>query len=421
MSKKPSKKNEPLLHYAPGSAERAVIQQKIKELKSAEMIIPMIINGKEVFTDTHIRISPPHEHAHTLGHFCEGKSTHVTEAIAAALHAKHSWASKSLEERAAVFLKAAELTATTYRAEINAATMLCQSKNVYQAEIDSACELIDFLRLNVSFAYDIEEIQPHSPEGVHNQMIYRPLEGFVFALTPFNFTAIAGNLPSAPALMGNTVVWKPAYAQIYSARIIMKILMEAGLPNGVINLIYTDGPTTGDIIFRHRQFAGLHFTGSTAVFKQISTTIYQNIDIYQNFPRIVGETGGKDFILAHEDCDVQALSIALVRGAFEYQGQKCSAASRAYIPKGIWPEVEKRVLKIVKEIKTGTVEDFSNFVNAVIDENAFNKIVAYIDAAKTTDDAIIIAGGTYDKSIGYFIQPTIIVTTNPSYKTLKEE
>jgi 1-pyrroline-5-carboxylate dehydrogenase len=421
MSKKPSKKNEPLLHYAPGSAERATIQQKIKELKSTEMIIPMIINGKEVFTDAHIRIAPPHEHAHTLGHFCEGNSTHVTQAIAAALHAKHSWASKSLEERATIFLKAAELTATTYRAEINAATMLCQSKNVYQAEIDSACELIDFLRLNVSFAYDIEEIQPHSPEGVHNQLIYRPLEGFVFALTPFNFTAIAGNLPSAPALMGNTVVWKPAYTQVYSARIIMKILMEAGLPNGVINLIYTDGPTTGDIIFQHRQFAGLHFTGSTAVFKQISTTIYQNIDIYQNFPRIVGETGGKDFVLAHADCDVQALSIALVRGAFEYQGQKCSAASRAYIPQSIWAEVQKRVLEIVNEIKTGTVEDFSNFVNAVIDETAFNKITAYIDAAKTADDAIIIAGGTYDKSIGYFIQPTIIVTTNSSYKTMKEE
>ena len=418
---KHSKHNEPLLHYAPGSKERAAIQQKIKELKSEEVIIPMIINGKEVFTDTHIRIAPPHEHAHTLGYFCEGKSLHVTEAIAAALHAKHSWASKSLEERATVFLKAADLIATTYRAEINAATMLGQSKNVYQAEIDSACELIDFLRLNAAFAYDIETIQPHSPEGVHNQMVYRPLEGFVFALTPFNFTAIAGNLPSAPALMGNTVVWKPAYTQIYSARIIMKILMEAGLPNGVINLIYTDGPTTGDIIFRHRSFAGLHFTGSTTVFKQISTTIYQNIDIYQNFPRIVGETGGKDFVLAHADCDVQALSIALVRGAFEYQGQKCSAASRAYIPQSIWPDVQERVLTILKEIKTGTVEDFSNFVNAVIDEIAFNKIIAYIDAAKTDADATIIAGGTYDKSIGYFIQPTIIVTTNPSYKTMKEE
>ena len=416
-----SKNNEPLLHYAPGSKERVAIQQKIKELKSSEVIIPMIINGKEIFTDKRIRIAPPHEHAHTLGHFCEGKSVHVTEAIAAALHAKHSWASKSLEERAAVFLKAADLTATKYRAEINAATMLCQSKNVYQAEIDSACELIDFFRLNVAFAYDIETIQPHSHEGVHNHMVYRPLEGFVYALTPFNFTAIAGNLPSAPALMGNTVVWKPAYTQIYSARIIMKILMEAGLPNGVINLIYTDGPTTGDIIFQHRSFAGLHFTGSTAVFKQISTTIYQNIDIYQNFPRIVGETGGKDFVLAHTDCDVQALSIALIRGAFEYQGQKCSAASRAYIPKSIWPEVEKRVLTILKEIKTGTVEDFSNFVNAVIDEKAFDKITAYIDAAKTDTDATIIAGGTYDKSIGYFIQPTIIVTTNPSYKTMKEE
>lgn len=421
MSPTPSKINEPLLNYAPGSAERVAIQQKIKEFKSVEVTIPMIINGKEVFTDTHIRIAPPHEHAHTLGYFCEGKSAHVTEAIAAALHAKQNWASKSLEERAAIFLKAADLIATTYRAEINAATMLGQSKNVYQAEIDSACELIDFFRLNVAFAYDIEAIQPYSPEGIYNHMVYRPLEGFVFALTPFNFTAIAGNLPSAPALMGNTVVWKPAYTQIYSARIIMKILMEAGLPNGVINLIYTDGPTTGNIIFQHRSFAGLHFTGSTGVFKQISKTIYQNIDIYQNFPRIVGETGGKDFVLAYNDCDVQALSIALVRGAFEYQGQKCSAASRAYIPQSIWPNVQERVRAILKEIKTGTVEDFANFVNAVIDEKAFDKITAYIEAAKADEDATIIAGGTYDKSIGYFIQPTIIVTSNPSYKTMKEE
>lgn len=421
MMNKFNAQNEPLIHYGPDCKDRAVIQQKLKDLKSAEVIIPMIINGKEVFTDNHIRIAPPHEHAHTLGYFCEGRSVHVSEAIGAALHAKHSWASKPLEERAAVFLKAADLISTTYRVEINAATMLGQSKNVFQAEIDAACELIDFFRLNVQFAYEIEAIQPYSPEGVHNQLIYRPLEGFVFALTPFNFTAIAGNLPSAPALMGNTVVWKPAYTQIYSARIIMKILMEAGLPNGVINLIYTDGPTTGDIIFRHRQFAGLHFTGSTAVFKQISKTIYENIDMYQNFPRIVGETGGKDFVLAHADCDVQALSVALVRGAFEYQGQKCSAASRAYIPKSIWPEVEQRIKAMLHEIKTGTVEDFSNFVNAVIDEKAFDKITAYIDAAKTDAAATIIAGGTYDKSIGYFIQPTVIVTSDPSYKTMKEE
>ncbi|WP_018344282.1 L-glutamate gamma-semialdehyde dehydrogenase [Cytophaga aurantiaca] len=414
-------RNEPLAHYAPGSAERISIQKKITELKSTEMIIPMIINGKEVFTDTQLRIAPPHEHAHTLGYFCEGKSIHVSEAISAALHAKHNWASKSLKERAAIFLKAADLISTTYRSEINAATMLGQSKNVYQAEIDSACELIDFFRLNVKFAHEIEAIQPHSPEGVHNQMVYRPLEGFVFALTPFNFTAIAGNLPSAPALMGNTVVWKPAYTQIYSARIIMKVLMEAGLPNGVINLIYTDGPTTGDIIFQHRYFAGLHFTGSTAVFKHISKTIYQNIDLYQNFPRIVGETGGKDFVLAHADCDIQALSVALVRGAFEYQGQKCSAASRAYIPKSIWPEVEQRIVAMLQEIKTGSVEDFSNFVNAVIDEKAFDKITSYIDAAKADSDATILAGGSYNKSIGYFIDPTIIVTKNPSYKTMKEE
>jgi 1-pyrroline-5-carboxylate dehydrogenase len=414
-------KNETVLGYAPGSVERAAIVEKISLLKSSAPIIPMIINGKEVFTETQIRIAPPHEHVHTLGYFCEGKTAHVSEAIAAALHAKQSWSSKTLNERAQIFLKAADLIATNYRAEINAATMLGQSKNVYQAEIDSACELIDFLRLNVQFAREIESIQPYSPEGIKNQMVYRPLEGFVFALTPFNFTAIAGNLPSAPALMGNTVVWKPAYTQIYSARIIMKILMEAGLPNGVINLIYTDGPITGDIIFQHRQFAGLHFTGSTAVFKHISKTIYQNIDLYQNFPRIVGETGGKDFVLAHTDCDVEALSVALVRGAFEYQGQKCSAASRAYIPASIWSTVKERIQAMLKEIKTGSVEDFSNFVNAVIDEKAFNKIVAYIEETKQATDATIIAGGTYDKSIGYFIQPTVIETKNPSYKTMKEE
>ena len=413
--------NELVLNYAPESSERKAITAAIAVQKSVEVIIPMIINGKEVFTDKHIRIAPPHEHAHTLGYFCEGKGAHVSEAIAAALHAKNSWSAKTLDERAAVFLKAADLIATTYRAEINAATMLGQSKNVYQAEIDAACELIDFFRLNVQFAYDIEAIQPTSPSGIKNHMICRPLEGFIFALTPFNFTAIAGNLPCAPALMGNTIVWKPAYTQIYSARIIMKVLMEAGLPNGVINLIYTDGPTTGDIIFQHRSFAGLHFTGSTAVFKHLSKTIYQNIDLYQNFPRIVGETGGKDFVLAHADCDTQALAVALVRGAFEYQGQKCSAASRAYIPQSIWPTVKDTILDMLSKIKTGTVEDFSNFVNAVIDEKAFDKIVSYIDTAKKEADARIIAGGTYDKSIGYFIQPTIIETRNASYRTMQEE
>lgn len=414
-------KNEDVLQYAPGSKERKEIKKALQQLKSSEVLIPMIINGKEVFTDTRLRIAPPHEHAHTLGYFCEGKGVHVSEAIGAALHAKHGWASKPLEERAHIFLKAADLIATKYRAEINAATMLGQSKNVYQAEIDSACELIDFLRLNVQFAREIEAIQPYSPEGIKNHMIYRPLEGFVFALTPFNFTAIAGNLPSAPALMGNTIVWKPAYTQIYSARIIMKILMEAGLPNGVINLIFTDGPITGEIIFQHRQFAGLHFTGSTAVFKHITKTVYQNIDIYQNFPRIVGETGGKDFVVAHPDCDTQALAVALIRGAFEYQGQKCSAASRAYIPASIWPIVQERLLDMIANINVGTVEDFSNFVNAVIDKKSFDKIVHYIEETKKSSEASIIAGGTYDDAIGYFIQPTIIVTKNPEYKTMKEE
>ena len=414
-------KNEDILHYAPGSQERDEDKKALQQLKSSELIIPMIINGDEVFTDTHIRITPPHEHKHTLGYFCEGRGPHVSAAITAALHAKNSWALKPLEERAQIFLKAADLIAGKYRAEINAATMLGQSKNVYQAEIDSACELIDFLRLNVQFAREIEAIQPYSPQGIKNQLVYRPLEGFIFALTPFNFTAIAGNLPSAPALMGNTIVWKPAYTQIYSARIIMNVLMEAGLPNGVINMIFTDGPVTGDIIFQHRQFAGLHFTGSTAVFKHITKTVYQNIDLYQNFPRIVGETGGKDFVLAHPDCDVRALAVALIRGAFEYQGQKCSAASRAYIPASIWTDLQTLLLEMISRIKTGTVEDFSNFVNAVIDKKAFDKIVSYIEAAKASSEATIITGGIYDDSIGYFIQPTIIVTSNPAYKTMKEE
>ncbi|MGN6646967.1 MAG: L-glutamate gamma-semialdehyde dehydrogenase [Cytophaga sp.] len=413
--------NENVLQYAPGSKERIHLQQTLQEMKASEVLIPMIINGKEVFTDKRIRISPPHEHKYTLGYFCEGTGTHVTQAITAALHAKQSWHHKTPEERAAIFLKAADLLAGTYRAEINAATMLGQSKNVYQAEIDSACELIDFLRLNVQFAREIENIQPHSPEGIKNQMVYRPLEGFVFALTPFNFTAIAGNLPSAPALMGNTIVWKPAYTQIYSARVIMKVLMEAGLPDGVINLIYTDGPLTGDIIFQHRKFAGLHFTGSTAVFKHITKVVYQNIDLYQNFPRIVGETGGKDFVLAHPDCDVQALAVALIRGAFEYQGQKCSAASRAYIPASIWQPLQEKMQHMIAAMKVGTVEDFSNFINAVIDKKAFDKIVSYIEDAKKSPEATILAGGTYDDSVGYFIQPTIIVTTNPSYLTIKEE
>jgi 1-pyrroline-5-carboxylate dehydrogenase len=421
MSKATVFKNEPVLNYAINSPERKAVIDVLAHLKSKEALIPMYINGKEVYTDNHLRIAPPHEHLHTLGFFCEGNGSHVSEAIAASIHAKHLWQSKTIEERASVFLKAADLIATTYRAELNAATMLCQSKNVYQAEIDAACELIDFLRLNVQFAYQIESIQPQSPEGITNKMVYRPLEGFIFALTPFNFTAIAGNLPCAPALMGNTVVWKPAYSQIYSANVLMKILIEAGLPNGVINLIYTDGPLTGDIVFQHRQFAGLHFTGSTDVFKKITSTIYNNIDIYQNFPRIVGETGGKDFVLAHPDCNIQALSVALIRGAFEYQGQKCSAASRAYIPKSIWSDVKCRITAMAKEIHVGSVENFSNFVNAVIDQKAFDRITNYIEYVKKAPDAEIIIGGNYDKSIGYFIYPTVLITTNPSFKTMKEE
>ena len=421
MSDIGSIKNEPILSYLPGSPERERLVQALKMLKTSEREIPMIINGKAITTETKIRIAPPHEHAHTLGYFYEGTKEHVVMAIDAALSAKESWQAWPLEKRAAVFLKAADLLATTYRAEINAATMLGQSKNVYQAEIDSACELIDFFRLNVSFAFNIEQIQPFSPEGIINTMEYRPLEGFVFAVTPFNFTAIAGNLAAAPALMGNTVVWKPAYTQIYSAHVIMNVLKEAGLPDGVINLIFTDGPAAGDVVFNHPSFAGLHYTGSTAVFKQLSKTIYQNIDLYKNFPRIVGETGGKDFVLAHHSCHVQALSTALIRGAFEYQGQKCSAASRAYIPASIWPELKTRLQTDLSEITMGSVENFCHLVNAVIDEKAFDRIAACIELVRNSLDASILIGGTLDKSVGYFIEPTIIQTDNPHFISMQEE
>jgi 1-pyrroline-5-carboxylate dehydrogenase len=325
------------------------------------------------------------------------------------------------DERAAIFLKAAELLAGPYRAKINAATMLCQSKNVYQAEIDSACELIDFLRFNVQYMTELYQDQPFSPKATWNRVEYRPLEGFVFAITPFNFTAIAGNLPTSAALMGNTVVWKPANTQIYSANVIMEVLMEAGLPAGVINLIYTPGPLTGDIIFKHPDFAGVHFTGSTGVFQGMWKAIGQNIAGYKSYPRIVGETGGKDFVMVHPSADVEIVATALSRGAFEYQGQKCSAASRAYIPSNLWPAVKERVLGDLATFKMGTTEDFSNFINAVIDEKAFDTITSYIEEAKKTSDVEIIAGGHYDNKEGYFIEPTIIVTKNPSYRTMCEE
>lgn len=417
----PKPVNEPVLNYAPGSHERENLVKAIEEARGKQIEIPMVINGKNIFTDKKIKLSPPHDHQHILGYASEGGASHVKDAITAALAAKEAWAALAWDERAAVFLKAADLIAGPYRAKLNAATMLGQSKNAYQAEIDSACELIDFLRFNAKFYEEILHEQPISAPGIWNKMEYRPLEGFIFALTPFNFTAIAGNLPASAALLGNTVVWKPAHTQIYSAYVIMEILQEAGLPDGVINLIYTDGPLTGDIIFKHKDFAGIHFTGSTGVFQNIWKTIGENIHVYKSYPRIVGETGGKDFVIAHKSANAKAVAVGLLRGAFEYQGQKCSAASRAYIPSNLWDEIRGFMVEELKTFKMGPTEDFSNFVNAVIDEKAFDKISSYIQFAKDANDAEIIAGGKCDKSKGYFIEPTVIVTTNPKFKTLQEE
>ncbi|WP_031527785.1 L-glutamate gamma-semialdehyde dehydrogenase [Dyadobacter crusticola] len=417
----PAAKNEPVKNYAPGSPERAELKKALEEARSKVIAIPQYIGAEEIYSENKKKITPPHDHQHLLGYFHEGNADDVNKAIVAALEARTAWASMNWEQRAAIFLKAADLIAGPYRAEINAATMLGQSKNAYQAEIDSACEIIDFLRLNVNFMRDIYEEQPISSDGVWNRMEYRPLEGFVFAITPFNFTAIAGNLPAAPALMGNVVLWKPAFTQVYSANVLMRVFKEAGLPDGVINMILVDGPIAGDIIFKHRDFAGVHFTGSTKVFQNIWKTIGENIGVYKSFPRIVGETGGKDFVLAHKSAEPKALATALVRGAFEYQGQKCSAASRAYIPANLWDEVKTLMLKDLAEIRMGGVEDFGNFINAVIDEKSFDKIVSYIEGVKSGEDAEIIAGGTFDKSRGYFVQPTIIHAFKPDYITMCEE
>ncbi len=414
-------KNEPVLNYAPGSPERKKLQQTLAELKSQRRDIPMYINGKEVRTGDKKEIRPPHETAHILGHFHAGKAEHVQQAIDAALAAREAWAATPWEHRAAIFMKAAELLATKYRYRMNAATMLGQSKNAYQAEIDSACELIDFLRFNVHYLTDIYRQQPLSPQGIHNRLEYRPLEGFILAVTPFNFTAIGGNLPTAPAMCGNVAVWKPANTQIYSASVFMEILQEAGLPAGVINLVYTDGPTVGDICFNHRDFAGVHFTGSTGVFQNMWKTIGGNIAKYRSYPRIVGETGGKDFVMVHPSADVDAVVAGLARGAFEYQGQKCSAASRAYLPSNLADEIKTKLVAEVKTMKMGKVDDFTNFVNAVIDEKSFNSIKKYIDGVAGSNDAKIICGGNCDSSNGWFIEPTIIEASNPKYVTMCEE
>ena len=418
----PQPVNEPILNYAPGSKERALLKEAIAEARSKETDIPMYIGGKEIRSGKKVSIHPPHDHQHILGYYSQGDKSHIADAINAALNAKADWENLAWEQRAAIFLKAADLIAGPYRYKLNAATMLGQSKNAFQAEVDAACELIDFLRFNVKYMTDIYQQQPPvSPRGTWNRLEQRPLEGFVFALTPFNFTAIAGNLPTSAAMMGNVVVWKPSNTQIYSANVLMQIFREAGLPDGVINLVYVSGPDSGEVIFNHPDFAGIHFTGSTAVFQDIWKTIGNNIHKYKTYPRIVGETGGKDFIFVHGSADIEASNTAILRGSFEYQGQKCSAASRVYIARSVWPQLKNLLQRDLTSLKMGPTEDFSNFINAVIDEKSFDKLGRYIDAAKKDKDIEIIAGGNYDKSKGYFIEPTVIVTKDPTYVTMCEE
>ncbi|SDC00636.1 L-glutamate gamma-semialdehyde dehydrogenase [Niabella drilacis] len=413
--------NEPVLNYAPGSKERESLKAAIALLKSQKLDVPMYIGADEIRTSKKEPLRPPHAHQFVLGKFSIGEKKHVQQAVNAALTAKKGWEAMTWESRAGIFLKAADLIATKYRGQMNAATMLGQSKNAYQAEIDSACELIDFLRFNVHFLSEIYKQQPVSGPGMHNRLEYRPLEGFVLAITPFNFTAIGGNLPTSAAMCGNVVVWKPAHTQIYSAQLFMRILKEAGLPDGVINLIYVDGPVVGDVCFSHRDFAGVHFTGSTGVFNHMWETIGKNIPRYKSYPRIVGETGGKDFVVVHKSARPDVVATALLRGAFEFQGQKCSAASRAYIPSNLWKEVKALLVEGVNSFKMGSVEDFSNFINAVIDEKSFDKIKGYIDKARKDPKARIVAGGNCDKSEGYFIQPTVIEARDPQFITMREE
>lgn len=414
--------NEPVLSYAPGSKEKIALKKLLKEFKSEKVDVPMYIGNEEIRTGNKKELRPPHEHKHLLGYYHEGDASHVKKAIDAALKAKEKWASLSWENRANIFLKAADLLATKYRSHIVGSTMLGQSKNAYQAEIDAACELIDFLRFNVHFISEIYRQQPISGAGMNNRVEYRPLEGFVLAITPFNFTAIGGNLPTSAAMCGNVVVWKCAHSQVYSAQLFMRILKEAGLPGGVINLVYVDGPVLGETCFTHPDFAGVHFTGSTGVFNYMWKTIGANMGIYKSYPRIVGETGGKDFVIAHKSANPDVVVAALARGAFEYQGQKCSAASRAYIPSDIAAEVKKKLIAELKTMKMGSTEDFTNFINAVIDGKSFDKLQTYIkNAGKKGSNAKIIAGGKCDKSKGFFIEPTVIETTDPNYVTMCEE
>jgi 1-pyrroline-5-carboxylate dehydrogenase len=419
----PTPANEPVLSYGPGTAERAALKKTLAELKSQNIDVPMYIGGDEVRTGKLVALRPPHDHKYVLGHFHAGDASHVQLAIDAALAARESWQNLPWEDRAGIFMRAADLIATKYRYHMNGTTMLGQSKNAFQAEIDAACELIDFLRYNVHFLSEIYKQQPVSGPGMHNRLEWRPLEGFVLAVTPFNFTAIGGNLPTSAALCGNVVVWKPANTQVYSAQMFMRILREAGLPDGVINLIYVDGPTIGDVCFKHQEFAGVHFTGSTGVFNSMWATIGANVGNYRSYPRIVGETGGKDFVIAHKSASPDVVATALLRGAFEYQGQKCSAASRAYIPSNIADEVKRLLVEGVNSFKVGSVEEFGNFVNAVIDEKSFDRIAKYIDEVKANGgaQANILVGGTYDKSVGWFIAPTVIEAIDPQYVTMCDE
>ena len=417
----PMPANETVLSYAPGSPEKTALKKALADLKKKTLDIPMYIGGKAVRTGKKVTIHPPHEIKHLLGHFHAGSKQHVDQAINTALKVRIGWSEMSWESRAHIFLKAADLLATKYRYEMNAATMLGQSKNAFQAEIDAACELIDFLRFNVHFLSQIYQQQPISSPGIHNRMEWRGLEGFVLAITPFNFTAIGGNLPASAAMCGNVVVWKPANTQIYSAQLFMRILKEAGLPDGVINIVYTDGPTVGDVCFKHPDFAGVHFTGSTGVFNNMWKQIGENISNYKSYPRIVGETGGKDFVMVHPSADVDTVVTALARGAFEYQGQKCSAASRAYLPSNIAATVKAKLVKTVQTMKMGTVEDFSNFVNAVIDEKSFNNISKFIATVKKDKQSKILVGGNVNKSNGWFVEPTVVDTKNPKSLTMCEE
>jgi 1-pyrroline-5-carboxylate dehydrogenase len=417
----PQAVNEPVKSYAPGTPEREAVLKAYKELYNSKVEVPLYIGGEEIKSGDTAPMNPPHDHQHHLGDYHKASKEHVEKAINAALEARKKWANLEWEQRAAVFLKAAELIAGPYRYKINAATMIGQSKNIFQAEIDSACELIDFLRFNVEYMTRIYEEQPESSSEAWNRLEYRPLEGFVYAVTPFNFTAIAGNLPSAPALMGNVAIWKPSDSQVYSAQVIMEVFKEAGMPDGVINMVMGDPKMISDAVLEHRDFAGLHFTGSTTVFKNLWKQIGDNIHNYRSYPRIVGETGGKDFIIAHPSARPKQVATAISRGAFEFQGQKCSAASRVYIPKSMWEEVKDYVVEDLKSFKMGSPEDMGNFITAVIHEGSFDKLAKFIDAAKNDSDAEIVVGGNYDKSKGWFIEPTVILTDNPKYSTMCTE